>query len=103
MATFRESLLNKAYADDTARLWYNENASRKEGKPILHLTEEYLAQNTFQSLLDAGWEPVRAGKISVMESFWRWIENNHNDIPTRDELRRNWFDFIKTTDYEDKN
>lgn len=96
MTTFRDELLNRPHEEDTARLWYNEDETRSEGKLMLKLTEEYLAQDTFQALLNDGWEPVRADAISVMEAFWCWIEEHHDDIPTRDDLRRDWFEFIKT-------
>lgn len=95
MTTFRDKLLGQPHPEDTARLWYNEDETRREGKFMLKLTEEYLAQDTFQALLDAGWEPVRADRIRTMEDFWCWIEDHHNDVPTRDQLRRDWFDFIK--------
>lgn len=96
MTTFRDELLNRPHEEDTARLWYNEDETRSEGKFMLKLTAEYLAQDTFQALLNDGWEPVRADAISTMEDFWCWIEEHHNDVPTRDDLRRDWFDFIKT-------
>lgn len=96
MGTHRDDMLNRELSGDTARLWYNEDETRSEGKLMLKLTAEYLAQDTFQALLNDGWEPVRADVISVLEAFWCWIEEHHDDIPTRDELRRDWFEFIKT-------
>lgn len=95
MATMRDRLLEQPHYDDTARLWYNEDATKREGKMMLRLTEEYLAQDTFQALLDDGWEPVRADSVKVMQDFQFWIEARHNDVPDRDQLRREWFDFLK--------
>jgi len=81
---------------DTARLWYNEDMSRRTGKLELRLSEEYQAQETFEASLRDGWNPVRADEISVISDFGRWLEAKHkSDTPDRNELRREWFDFIK--------
>lgn len=95
MGTHRENMLNRELSGDTARLWYNEDMTRRTGKLELRLSEEYQAQETFEASLQAGWEPVRADEIGVMRDFGKWLEVRHKDVPDRDQLRREWFDFLK--------
>lgn len=81
---------------DTARLWYNEDETRKSGNFTTKLTGEYLHQDTFQILLNEGWEPVRADELNTIKRFGEWLGLLHkSDVPDRDQLRREWFDFIK--------
>lgn len=89
-------MLNRELSGGTARLWYNEDMTRRTGEMQLRLSEEYQAQETFEASLQAGWEPVRADDIGVMRDFGRWLESRHRkDVPDRDQLRREWFDYIK--------
>ena len=94
--TFRDALSNRKDDEDTARLWYHEDETRKSGNFTTRLTGEYLHQDTFSILLQEGWEPVRADSISTMKAFGEWLKERHkNETPDRDQLRREWFDFIK--------
>lgn len=97
--TFREALLQRREKEETARLWYHEEETRKNGKITTILTGEYLHQDTFNILLQEGREPVRADEISKMKAFGEWLAKKHqHDVPDRDQLRREWFDFIKEID-----
>ncbi len=91
-------MLDRALSGDTARLWYNEAMTRRTGEMQLRLSEEYQAQETFEASVRDGWEPVRADNIGVIRDFGKWLRQCHShDIPDRDTLRREWFDFIKKT------
>ena len=89
-------MLNRELSGYTARLWYNEEMTRRTGKMQLRLSDEYQAQETFEASLQAGWEPVRADELGVISAFGRWLELRHKDVPDRDQLRREWFEYIKT-------
>ncbi len=96
--TFREALLQKPETEDTARLWYHEEKTRKSGNFTTRLTGEYLHQDTFNILLQEGWEPVRADTLTTIKHFGEWLAQRHkHDTPDRDQLRREWHDYIKET------
>lgn len=91
-----KEIFKKKMHDDSARLWYSVFESSEKGKLKFRLTDEYISQDTYMALLNDGWEPVRADSIGTIKKFEKWlIEHHKTDVPDRDQLRREWFDFCE--------
>jgi hypothetical protein len=83
------------HADDV-KLWYNEDETRKNGELSFKDTEQYPDEAKYNMLLTSGWEPVRTDTRQTISAFRQWLSDRHYpQTPSRDQLRRDWFLFIK--------